>query len=217
MTSETVEAARVLMIDTSSRRRIVCVLAEPGGELVSGLREEDVDIDRALPPALHSLLSDDVTHVAVVTGPGSYTGLRTGMAAGLGIAHARGLPLLGLPSVLPICRAAVAAGAGQGWAVADAGRGAIHVMRFSGNTTTVTARVELNAFDGGAQPVYGADPLPIPGLHQVDPLVGLALAVDTALGERLRFDDLKAEYGTGKSPPGRGYHGSFAKYEQSCR
>lgn len=185
------------MIDTASRRRIVCALAQPGGELISGVREEDVDIDRALPPALQSLLSDEVTHVAAVTGPGSYTGLRTGMAAALGIAHARGLPLLGLHALLPTRRAAQAAGAGLGWAVADAGRGAIYATRFSGDTTAVTARVELSDFDAGGQPVYSADSLPIPGLHQVDPLVGLALAVDAALGERLRFDDLKAEYGTG--------------------
>ena len=122
----------VLAIDTASRRRVVCVLAEPGGLLVRAIAEEDVDVDRSLPPAIQSLLSDAVSEIAVVVGPGSYTGIRTGMAAALGIAHARGLPLFGVTSLVPVCLAAREVGAQQGWALADAGRGAVYAMRFDG-------------------------------------------------------------------------------------
>ena len=44
--------------------------------------------------------------VVVVTGPGTYTGVRAGMAAALGIAHARGLPLHGIGSLEVVASAA---------------------------------------------------------------------------------------------------------------
>ena len=190
----------VLAIDTSSRRRIVCVLADPTGVLLRGIVEEDVDIDRALPPALHSLLADDVTEVAVVTGPGSYTGVRTGMAAALGLAHARDLPLYGVTSLVPVWLAARALGAERGWALADAGRGAAYTMPFSRGLRTVTAvgawsHIELRAFDTNGLPLYGAGPLPIDGVHRVDSALGLALAVPHALCRRLQLGELRAEYG----------------------
>ena len=190
----------VLAIDTSSRRRVVCVLSAPTGELLRGIVAEDADIDRALPPALQSLLADDVTDVAVVVGPGSYTGVRTGMAAALGLAHARDLPLYGVTSLVPVWLAARALGAQRGWAVADAGRGAVYAMPFDGGTAGVTAapawsRIELHAFDTDGLPMYSADSLPIDGVRRVDPAAGLALAVPRALCRRLQLDTLRAEYG----------------------
>ena len=41
----------------------------------------------------------DLTGVAVARGPGSYTGLRIGMALAKGIAMAHGLPLIGVPTL----------------------------------------------------------------------------------------------------------------------
>ena len=185
----------VLAIDTSSRRRVVCVLADPIGELLRGVVEEDVDIDRALPPALQSLLADGVTEVAVVVGPGSYTGVRTGMAAALGLAHAGNLPLYGVTSLVPVWLAARAVGARQGWAVADAGRSAVYAMRFTSAGAGEASRVDLTAFTPRTRNLYSADPLPIDGLNRVDAALGLALAVPHALCRRLQLDELRAEYG----------------------
>ena len=200
MSSNGEKEVLVLAIDTSSRRRVVCVLASALGGLVRGVVEDDVDIDRALPPALQSLVSDAVTHVAVVTGPGSYTGVRAGMAAALGLAHARGLPLYGVSSLVPVWCAAHETGAENGWAVAEAGRGAVYVMPFSSGTGAATAagpwpRVDLTALATSGRRLYSADPLPVDGLQRVDPVVGLALAVPHALCRPLRLDALRAEYG----------------------
>lgn len=80
-------------------------------------------------PALQQLLAlararmRDVRAVAVSLGPGSFTGLRIGLALGKGIATASGLPLLGIPTLdatayphlageTPVC-AVVQAGRGR--------------------------------------------------------------------------------------------------------
>ena len=188
----------VLAIDTSSRRRVVAVLAGHTGEFLRSIVAEDVDIDRALPPALRSLLAGDVNKIAVVSGPGSYTGVRTGMAAALGLAHARDLPLYGVMSLVPVWFAARAMGAVEGWAVADAGRGAIYAMLFSRDNVTAArpwSRIEISALDAHGLPLYSADALPIDGVHRVDPALGLALAVPQALCRRLQLDELRAEDG----------------------
>jgi tRNA threonylcarbamoyl adenosine modification protein YeaZ len=68
-----------------------------------------------------------VEAVAVVVGPGSYTGLRVGMATASGIAFARRLRLYPLSSL----QVAIARGPGSGLAVVDAGRGRVHAQAFS--------------------------------------------------------------------------------------
>ncbi|MGH7687872.1 MAG: tRNA (adenosine(37)-N6)-threonylcarbamoyltransferase complex dimerization subunit type 1 TsaB [Candidatus Dormibacteria bacterium] len=183
----------VLAIDTSARRRIVCLRTEPDGEIVSALVEEDADVDRALPLALASL-SDGLTHVVVVVGPGSYTGVRAGMAAALGVAHARGLPLHGAGSLDVVVAAAGATGVDHGWALVEAGRGAAFAARFNGGAAGQWARVELDAFVADDR-VYSADALTVVGLHRVDPVSGLARAIPAALARPpLRLDALQAMY-----------------------
>ncbi len=63
----------------------------------------------------------DLTGIAVAVGPGSYTGLRVGMALAKGLALANQTPLLGI-GTLDIVAAAVSPFPGQLWVVAEAGR-----------------------------------------------------------------------------------------------
>ena len=63
----------------------------------------------------------DLTGIAVAVGPGSYTGLRVGLAMAKGLALANQTPLLGI-GTLDIVAAAFGPFPGQLWLVAEAGR-----------------------------------------------------------------------------------------------
>ena len=80
----------ILAIDTASRSRVVCVLASPQGELIDAAVIRGQPVGTSLPRMLMRMLDAADHAVVVVTGPGTYTGVRAGMAAALGIADARG-------------------------------------------------------------------------------------------------------------------------------
>ncbi|MDY7077002.1 MAG: tRNA (adenosine(37)-N6)-threonylcarbamoyltransferase complex dimerization subunit type 1 TsaB [Chloroflexota bacterium] len=67
--------------------------------------------------------------VAVTCGPGSFTGLRVGMAVAKGLALARGLPLVGVPT-LDVVAAAQGRDSRPLYAVLQAGRGRICVATY---------------------------------------------------------------------------------------
>ena len=106
----------VLCIDTSSRRRVVALLATRGGVVESSDVRLDGSVGIGLPIALDGLIDAGIEAIVVVVGPGSYTGLRAGMSAALGIAHARALPLHGVATL-----DAVAAGWAAGRAASARG------------------------------------------------------------------------------------------------
>ena len=167
----------VLAIDTSSRGRAVCVLASPDGRLVEADVREGVAVGETLPRSLAALLGDEVSAVVVVDGPGSYTGIRAGLAAALGVAHARGLPLHRI-GALEVISAAVPPARRPCWIAADAGRGAVYIAREPGLEPRRVAAASL-ALDGLA--VFSADGLPVAGLVRVEPAIALAAAAPLAL------------------------------------
>jgi tRNA threonylcarbamoyl adenosine modification protein YeaZ len=169
----------VLAIDTASRSRVVVVLATPQGELIDGVVLGGRPVGTLLPGALTPRLSMVTRAVVVVTGPGTYTGVRAGMAAALGIAQALGLPLHSVGSLEVTACAALPDQRDDSWVVADAGRGALYVARRS--ESGAPARVMAAAFDAGGQPVWSTEQLAIDGVSPVDPLRALAMSVVTAL------------------------------------
>lgn len=102
----------LLAIETSTPRSSVCLATEDGlvaGADLSPLRSSGRDRPRAhgefLAPAITFCLQQAgvsigaVGGVAVGLGPGLYTGMRVGIATAAALAHARGLPTVGLASL----------------------------------------------------------------------------------------------------------------------
>ncbi|MBE0616380.1 MAG: tRNA (adenosine(37)-N6)-threonylcarbamoyltransferase complex dimerization subunit type 1 TsaB [Proteobacteria bacterium] len=93
-----------LAIDTADRTVGVALLVS--GQVVAEYIETSAYrhserlfalIDEALLGA--GLARDDLTAVAVTTGPGSFTGLRVGLATAKGLAFALGLPIVGISTL----------------------------------------------------------------------------------------------------------------------
>ena len=85
----------------------------------------------ALLPIAERLLQDlgmtvrDLELIVCSIGPGSFTGIRIGLATALGIGHGRGIPVVGV-STLDACAASWTAYPGDVFPVIDARRGNIY-------------------------------------------------------------------------------------------
>lgn len=93
--------AYILHIDTATEVAQVG-LAKDGQLIASATHAEQKDHAGFLQPALANLLGDagisfsQLAAVAVIDGPGSYTGLRVGMASAKGLCYALQIPLITL-------------------------------------------------------------------------------------------------------------------------
>lgn len=116
----------ILAIDTATRwlgmalHDGTAVLAELGWRC---LNNHTIELTPNLQVMMQraNVTAADLDGIAVAIGPGSYTGLRVGMALAKGLALANQTPLLGI-STLDIVAAAFGPFPGQLWVVAEAGR-----------------------------------------------------------------------------------------------
>lgn len=97
--------ANILNIESSGRKASICLAS--GEETKAFLLSENLKDHAAwLHPAIAEAMKqagwnmEDLDAVAISEGPGSYTGLRMGMAAAKGICFARQIPLIGVSSLL---------------------------------------------------------------------------------------------------------------------
>jgi tRNA threonylcarbamoyl adenosine modification protein YeaZ len=178
----------LLAIDSSARRRLTVALADRGGGLVGARVVEGGPTLPALDSAIAELLPPGgLEGVVVATGPGSFTGLRAGMAAGLGVAHAARLPLFGVGSLEVVAEAAGASE--EVLAIAGAGRGGAYIARYARRDGRLvelepprrTDLAALAALLGGAARPAVLERLPIPGVEPGDAAAALARAVPAAL------------------------------------
>jgi len=91
--------ALILNIDTATEQGGIC-LAEDGKSLMLASNNEPKDHAAWLHPAIEKMMQEtgrrmkDLQAVAITAGPGSYTGLRVGMAAAKGFCYALHIPLI---------------------------------------------------------------------------------------------------------------------------
>ncbi|MFV2062657.1 MAG: tRNA (adenosine(37)-N6)-threonylcarbamoyltransferase complex dimerization subunit type 1 TsaB [Chloroflexota bacterium] len=121
MSATTSMSGLTLAIDTSTKSSIVVL----GRDRPAAISRRDVShrhgshvleqVEEVLATAGVSLAAVD--SLAVGTGPGSFTGLRVGMATAKTLAYALSLPLVGVPSSTALRRAAVDSGAPEDVAV----------------------------------------------------------------------------------------------------
>jgi tRNA threonylcarbamoyladenosine biosynthesis protein TsaB len=89
----------ILSIDTATETAQVC-LSQNGELIATRSNEQQKDHAGFLQPAIQNLLDEasagftELVAVAVTNGPGSYTGLRVGMASAKGLCYALQLPLI---------------------------------------------------------------------------------------------------------------------------
>jgi tRNA threonylcarbamoyladenosine biosynthesis protein TsaB len=103
--------ALILNIDTAVETASAC-LAKNGHVMGVSINEKQHDHARWLHPAMKELMENAgmelplLDAVAITEGPGSYTGLRIGMAAAKGICYALNKPLITLNTLLVMANAA---------------------------------------------------------------------------------------------------------------
>jgi tRNA threonylcarbamoyladenosine biosynthesis protein TsaB len=111
---------RILALSTSTPRGSVAVLADgaaPGAAVYTDLQGHAERVFQAIDEALAAagIERRAIEAIACDKGPGSFTGVRVGVATGKGIAIGLGIPLVGVVSLEAMAAAAFAEGAaGEG-------------------------------------------------------------------------------------------------------
>jgi tRNA threonylcarbamoyladenosine biosynthesis protein TsaB len=126
---------RVLAIDTASPLPAVA-LAHGGGRIEERLPEGRRASEELLPAISRCLDKggaslSDLTRIALCAGPGSFTGLRVGLATAWGLSRAVGIPVETVSTLEAMAEAARGIGPGRVWAALDAGRGDAVFQLFS--------------------------------------------------------------------------------------
>jgi tRNA threonylcarbamoyladenosine biosynthesis protein TsaB len=176
------EGLLMLSVDTSTEKRSVALMR--GGLLlslcVSGLREGGSagllsDIDGALDSASVGLR--EVGLFAVALGPGSFTGLRSGLATVKGLALTTGKPAFGVPTLQAIAHAARPAR--RLLATIPAGRGEVFAQLFG--------------VSAAGQATEQESPEHLPPARLVESMARLGGGVKWAGGGALKFQALIRE------------------------
>ena len=199
----------LLSIDTSTSDASVAMLGWPGQDWLSFLEFETGAVpSQALAQSLHDAMSrsgvsaPDIKGIAVGLGPGSFTGLRVGLATAKGLALGAGMPLYGFSS---LALWAISAQSSQVAVVLDARQKEIYSALYDcrdggcrsliqdGTRTPSDFRAELPAeeivFVGDGRAVYGDEDCQWDDQVLPNAALGLVLVADKI--RRSEGDDLR--------------------------
>ncbi len=133
---------KVLVIDTALN---ACTAAVFDGDRPLGVRVEPMA--KGHQERIGGLVRDAVAdaggfegiaRIGVTVGPGSFTGLRVGLAFAQGLGAALGVPVVGISTLAGLARSADG-GAGTTAAVIDARRGQVYLQTFEGGVATLSS------------------------------------------------------------------------------
>ena len=149
--------------------------------------------------AAQSIALKELQAIAVVNGPGSFTGVRVGVSAAKGLCEALGVPLIAISRLAVLARSAQPNGAGEVQAVLDAGRGEFYAGLYAGEvcvTEALARRDELisGVFAGGTRQLrpVACEPNVADALRELSPELVSQPTAGTALPlalEKLAHDD----------------------------
>jgi tRNA threonylcarbamoyladenosine biosynthesis protein TsaB len=127
---------RILGIETSSVRGSVALIEADRTLAVAAHQRENAH-EQSIQPLIDRVLAEagwsagSLDRVAVGTGPGSFTGLRVGIALAQGISEGLEIPLIGVPCLEAMARAAPAQLPGPRVAILDARRGELFLAAYA--------------------------------------------------------------------------------------
>ncbi|WP_429122728.1 tRNA (adenosine(37)-N6)-threonylcarbamoyltransferase complex dimerization subunit type 1 TsaB [Ensifer sp. 4252] len=189
------------------------VLGQSGADIGRGHAERLMEfVDEALASADRPI--GDIDRIAVTIGPGSFTGIRVGVATARGLALALGKPAVGVSSLHVLAEEARAAAPGKSVLVAiDAKRDEVYVQAYDAAGHAVTepealsvtdVRERFAGFDGcvagsGAELLASVPPVKVADLVDIAVVARLGAVADPASAKPkplyLRGPDAKPQAG----------------------
>ncbi len=156
----------ILALDASGREASVCIRRD--GKVLfdkvldKGLTHSETLLPLVLEACIHCGLSPcDIALFAVTAGPGSFTGLRIGLALAKGMALPSGAPLAPVSTLLAVALAAAGQGHTQGTLIPalDARRGEVYWAAFDAAVLAATSGAAGRLSPDAAGPVDALAPL----------------------------------------------------------
>jgi hypothetical protein len=160
MASLSPQISSVLALDTASPFPAVSLLRD--GVASSKRLSSDRRASEELLPAIEQLFAQtgarlrDCERIAVCSGPGSFTGLRIGLATAWGLSRGSGVEVEPVPTLEVMAEAARDSGVEQVAAALDAGRGEIPGLPLPVPLSEILARAVARAPRSAASPLESA-------------------------------------------------------------
>jgi tRNA threonylcarbamoyl adenosine modification protein YeaZ len=213
------DAELVLAVDSSVRADGLVVLADPTGRVVAS-RSGLADVTGLLGAirAILDLPGARIGRVLVARGPGSYIGVRTGLAAALGVAQGRQLPVL-VVGTMEVVAARTNPEPGHLLVLAAAGRGGVYGQQFEplpvqghwrrvAPTVVVGARADWPSAWSESTLLLDPDRVAGPERTWLEPIQvvrsrveALGLLTQRGTDARSGYDHVTADYGTRLGEP----------------